>query len=193
MENSQKKRIEELVKEEISIVPYSSDWPNLFRAEKEYLKSKLPIGLVKRIEHFGSTAVPGLSAKPIIDILVEISSQEKTKTEIVPVLISEGYEYFWRPINDDLKSAHYAWFIKRNLHGLRTHHIHTALPDSQLWERLLFRDYLIEFPDVMRQYEELKRKLSKEHPNDRVLYTKGKTGFIASITEKAKKHYKKMH
>lgn len=79
MNKSLKQRIEELVREEIAIVPYNSEWPSLFEKEVTFLRSKLPENIVKRIEHFGSTAIPRLSAKPIIDILVEVSSLDKTK------------------------------------------------------------------------------------------------------------------
>ncbi|MCD4767572.1 MAG: GrpB family protein [Methanosarcinales archaeon] len=86
-------RIEELVREEVAIVLYNPTWPKIFEDEAAFLRWKLPQNLVKRIEHFGSTAVPGLSAKPIIDILVEVTSLEETKKQIVPILEAEGYEY----------------------------------------------------------------------------------------------------
>lgn len=83
-------KIQELVREEIEIVSYNSSWPLLFEKEKSYLKELIPEGHITRIEHFGSTAVPGLSAKPIIDILVEVRSLDKKI--IVPILESKGYE-----------------------------------------------------------------------------------------------------
>jgi len=141
-----KKRLEQRIKdaicEEISIVPYNPEWPILFDNEAEFLRFKLPESLIKRIEHFGSTAIPGLAAKPIIDILVEVSSLAEAQKQIVPLLESEGYDYFWRT---DTEPA-YAWFIKRDAEGKRTHHIHMVEADSKLWERLYFRDYLRKFP-----------------------------------------------
>ena len=83
MDNDQKKRVEELVKEKIEIVSYDSKWPEMFEAEADFLRSKLPSSIIKRIEHFGSTAVPSLSAKPIIDMLVEVKSLKKVKKIIV--------------------------------------------------------------------------------------------------------------
>ena len=95
-------RIEKVVREEIAISPYDPQWPELFRQEKEHLESCLPHDLVRRIEHFGSTAVPGLAAKPIVDMLVEVTDLQATRGRIVPVLESQGYEYFWRPtLGDD--------------------------------------------------------------------------------------------
>jgi GrpB-like predicted nucleotidyltransferase (UPF0157 family) len=126
-----------------------------------------------------------LAAKPIVDILVEVSSLQETKEIIVPLLESEGYEYFWRT---DV-SPPYAWFIKRDSGGKRTHHIHMVEADSKLWERLYFRDYLREFAEEGRRYEELKRHLAEKYPNDRVGYTEGKSGFVVEVTEKAKRYY----
>ncbi|GBD93253.1 dephospho-CoA kinase/protein folding accessory domain-containing protein [bacterium BMS3Abin05] len=189
MDDKLKERIEELVREKIAVVPYNPAWPKLFEDEAAFLRRKLPQNIVKRIEHFGSTAVPGLSAKPIIDILAEVSSLEETKKQIVPILEAEGYEYFWRPAFGDDGPPFYAWFIKRNSEGQRTHHIHMVEADSELWDRLYFRDYLLQFPTEAKCYDELKRKLSEEYPIDRVKYTEGKSGFILSVTKKAKEYY----
>jgi len=92
-----KQRIARVVGDEITISPYDPRWPESFRQEREYLQSCLPSDLVRRIEHFGSTAVPGLAAKPVVDILVEVTDLQATKERIAPVLVSQSYEYFWRP------------------------------------------------------------------------------------------------
>jgi GrpB-like predicted nucleotidyltransferase (UPF0157 family) len=183
--------VEEAVKEEIEIVPYNPEWPELFSIEKQYLLYKLPSVLIKRIEHFGSTSIPGLAAKPIIDILIEVTSLEETRKIIVPVLTAEGYEYFWRPINNDDNAPHYAWFIKRDSTGKRSHHIHMVEADSVLWKDLLFRDYLREFPEAAKQYEELKLILVKKFSKDRISYTEGKTLFVSEVIEKAREYYKR--
>lgn len=187
MDDKLKKRIEELVREEVAIVPYDPAWPKMFEDEASFLRNKLPKNLIKRIEHFGSTAVHGLSAKPIIDILVEVTSLEETKKQIVPILEAEWYEYFWRPVRGNDGPPYYAWFIKRNSEGKRTHHIHMVEADSERWIDLYFRDYLRQFPAEAGKYAKLKVKLSKKYPNDRVKYTDGKTSFILSVTKKAKK------
>jgi len=172
----------------VAIVPYDPRWPELFRQEKEHLLACLPNELIRRIEHFGSTAVPGLAAKPIVDMLVEVTDLEATKARIVPVLEAQGYDYFWRPAMFE-GPPFYAWFIKRDAHGVRTHHIHMVERHFEHWERLLFRDYLIEHPAVAAAYQALKLRLAAAHPNDRVAYTKGKTEFIVRVTEQAKRHY----
>ena len=83
-------RIARVVSEEIAIVPYDPQWPRLFAEEKAHLESCLPAELLQRIEHFGSTAVPGLAAKPIVDILVGVTSLAATRERIAPVLESQG-------------------------------------------------------------------------------------------------------
>jgi GrpB-like predicted nucleotidyltransferase (UPF0157 family) len=184
-------RIHRVVKEDTAIVSYDPEWPGLFLEEKEHLLSCLPSELIGRIEHFGSTAVLGLAAKPIGDMLVEVASLEEARRRIVPILESQGYEYFWRPTWGDDTPPFYAWFIKRDSKGKRTHHIHMVESHFEHWERLLFRDYLTAHPDVAEEYQRLKMRLAVEYPNDRVAYTKGKTDFIMRIMETAKKDRKK--
>ena len=184
-------KIARVVKEDVAIVAYDPRWPELFEKERLHLLSCLPVDLVKRIEHFGSTAVPGLASKPIVDILVEVRSLDETKRRIVPILEAQGYEYFWRPSFGDDTPPFYAWFIKRDGDGNRTHHIHMVEAQFEHWDRLLFRDYLIEYPDVAREYGNLKRKLSDAHHSNRVAYTEAKSNFIRSVTEEAKEYYKK--
>ena len=181
-------RIRRAVQEEYEIVPYDPGWPRRFRDEKDHLLSCLPADIVRRIEHFGSTAVPGLAAKPIIDILVEVTDLAATRERVVPILEAQGYEYFWRPTHGDDGPPFYAWFIKRDPGGARTHHIHMVEPHhAEHWERLLFRDYLIAHPDVGYQYVALKVTLAAEHPSDRVAYTRGKSAFITTVMADARR------
>lgn len=187
MMESTEDRIKKVVQEEIEIVPYDPMWPRMFEIEKIHLLSCLTQNIVKRIEHFGSTAIPGLSAKPIIDMLVEVTCLEETKKIVVPILTSQGYEYFWRPTWGDDIPPYYAWFIKRDGEGNRTHHIHMVERDFEHWERLYFRDYLIEHPEIMKQYEDLKTSLARKFYNNRIAYTNAKTEFITRVTQLAKK------
>jgi GrpB-like predicted nucleotidyltransferase (UPF0157 family) len=169
-------RIRRVVQEHVAVVPYDPRWPELFRREKEHLLSCLPYDLIRRIEHFGSTAVPGLAAKPVVDMLVEVTDLGAARIRIAPVLEAQGYDYFWRPTRGDDGPSFYAWFIKRDLgSGARTHHIHMVEADFvEHWDRLLFRDYLIDHPAVAQEYQDLKLRLASDHPNDRVAYTKAR-------------------
>src|SRR2546425_13311206 len=94
---SLEQRIRRVVGEEIAIAPYDPRWPELFRQEKQHLPSCLPPDLIRRIEHFGSTAVPGLAAKPIVDMLVEGTDLRETRLRITPILESQRDADFWRP------------------------------------------------------------------------------------------------
>ena len=179
-------RVKRVTQENVSIVPYNPGWPRMFEEERRHLLECLPCELIKRIEHFGSTAIPNLAAKPVVDMLVEVTSLEETKKRIVPVLEAQGYDYFWRPTHGDNGPPFYAWFIKRDSAGARTHHIHMVERDFEHWDRLLFRDYLIERSDLAKEYEALKLSLADAYPNDRIAYTQAKTEFIARVTQAAR-------
>jgi GrpB-like predicted nucleotidyltransferase (UPF0157 family) len=180
-------RVARVVSENVAIEPYNPAWPRMFEEEKAHLLACFRDGIIRRIEHFGSTAVPGLAAKPIVDMLVEVRSLEETKTRVAPALEARGYDYFWRPSFGDDVPPFYAWFIKRDSQGNRTHHIHMVEANFDLWDRLFFRDYLIAHPDVAHEYAELKFRLARECPDDRVGYTNGKSEFCARITHLAHK------
>ena len=181
-------RVSRVVREHVAVVPCDPQWAESFRLEKEHLLGCLPTDLVRRIEHFGSTAVPGLWAKPIVDMLVEVADLGDTRRRIVPVLEAQGYEYFWRATRGDDGPPFYAWFIKRDAAGRRTHHIHMVEAEfREHWDRLLFRDYLIARPDVARRYQELKVELAAKHGDDRLAYGRDKAAFIDTVTAEARR------
>ena len=184
-------KIARVLAEEVAIHPYDPGWPDAFRRERDYLRACLPNELLGRIEHFGSTAVPGLAAKPIVDMLVEVTDLEAVKSRIVPLLESQGYDYFWRATKGDDGPPFYAWFIGRDpATRARTHHIHMVESHFPHWESLRFRDHLIAHPEVAQEYEALKRRLAVEHAHDRVAYTQAKSDFIDRIT--AQTHEKRV-
>ncbi len=182
-------KIARVLKEDVAVVQYDPGWIALFREEKAHLLSCLPETLVKRIEHFGSTAVPHLAAKPIVDMLVEVASLSEARQKVPPLFEPKGYDYFWRPMWGNDTPPFYVFLIRRDADGNRTHHIHMVEAHFELWDRLLFRDYLIEHPRVAKEYAKLKRDLSNTHANDRVAYTEAKTDFIVRITRLAKRYY----
>jgi GrpB-like predicted nucleotidyltransferase (UPF0157 family) len=179
-----RERVDRVSRELVEIKPYDPRWPALFVEERDRLMTWFPT-LIRRIEHFGSTAVPGLSAKPIVDMLAEVTSLDAARTRIAPELQRAGYDYFWRPSEGDDAPPFYAWFIRRDASGQRTHHIHMVESSFPQWESLLFRDYLIAQPAVAAEYEILKRRLAAEFPHDREAYTSGKGDFIRRITSTA--------
>jgi len=153
----------------------------MFRAEAERLRKLLGPEFVLRAEHIGSTAIPGLSAKPIIDMLIEVPSFESALVNILPKLQQEGWEYHWR---DDRPPGH-MYFVRRDAACARTHHLHALTATHPGWERVAFRDYLRAKPEEARRYEQLKRDLSEKHPLDREAYTEGKGEYIRRITAHA--------
>lgn len=191
MAESPQDKLIRVLKEPVEITSYDPGWPQSFEREKLHLRSCLPKSLVRRIEHFGSTAVPGLWAKPIIDILVEVTSLAEARRRIVPLLEEQGYEYFWRPSFGDDVPPYYAWFIKRDQQGNRTHHLHMLESHYKQWESLLFRDYLIAHPDVAGEYADLKIRLLAGYKDDRAGYTQAKGDFIRRVTKLARASYRK--
>ena len=186
MKETLEQRVNRAVREKVEIVPYNPRWPALFLREKSHLLSCLPPKLVGRIEHVGSTAVPGMAAKPVIDMLVEVTSLEETRRGIVPILVSQEYDYFWRPTSGDDTPPFYAWFIKRDCLGERTHHIHMVEPHFEHWDWLLFRDHLISHPKTAGEYRCLKMRLAAVHSHDRAAYSRGKSEFITRVTSLAR-------
>jgi len=160
----------------VEIVPYDPVWATLFIVEAERLRTALDPGQVLGIEHFGSTAVPGLAAKPIIDILIAVRSLALAKTTMVQPIVALGYVY-WA----DNPKTDRMFFVK----GMppygerRTHHVHITEPDGEMWRRrLAFRDYLRADPGEARRYEALKRDLAARFPTDRERYTDAKTEYV---------------
>jgi GrpB-like predicted nucleotidyltransferase (UPF0157 family) len=184
-----RQKLARVLAEEVAVEPYDPAWPEAFRWEAEHLRGCLPAELIGRIEHFGSTAVPGLAAKPIIDMLVEVWDPAEVRRRVPPILEPQGYDYFWRPTWGDDTPPWYAWFIRRGADGRRTHHIHMVEPHFEHWDRLLFRDYLIERLDLAQEYAALKLRLARVHAGDRVAYTRAKTDFILRVTEEARRRY----
>ena len=158
----------------VRIVPYDPAWPAEFEAEHALLLPVLAPWLAGEIHHVGSTSVPGLGAKPVIDILAEVASLEESRASIEPLC---ELSYWWFPYQEERMN----WFCKPSPEH-RTHHLHLVVPGSQAWrEELAFRDALRGEPDTARAYEELKRRLAKEHTTDREAYTVAKTAFVESV------------
>jgi GrpB-like predicted nucleotidyltransferase (UPF0157 family) len=158
----------------IAVVPYSAAWPGQFAAEAQVLQVALEPWLVAEVEHIGSTAVVGLSAKPVIDIMAPVRDLASS-SQAIEAAQSVGYCYY--PYKPD--QMH--WFCKPSP-AARTHHLHLIPWRSQLWqERLAFRDSLRKSSSLAQQYERLKLELAARYPLDREAYTEAKAPFIASV------------
>ena len=162
----------------VRIVPYDPSWPGLFNQERATLAQVLAPWLAGPIEHVGSTAVPGLVAKPVIDIMVAVESLAASRPAI-SVLPEVGYQYF--PYRPDVMH----WFCKPSA-AFRTHHLHLIPFGSRLWtERLVFRDYLRGHSATAAEYAELKRQLAVKFEFDREAYTDAKGEFIQRVLKLA--------
>jgi GrpB-like predicted nucleotidyltransferase (UPF0157 family) len=165
-----------LEKGTVRLAPHNERWHVLFDEEEGRLRSAVG-EYVLAIEHVGSTAICGLSAKPIIDIAVAV--QEIAYAErCVTALEHMGYEY-----RGEQGIPGRRFFGKGEP---RTHHLHMVELGSELWRgHLLFRDYLRGHRDIVEQYEELKKELAQRHKENREAYTEGKAAFIEGVLQAA--------
>ena len=148
-------------------------------AERDLLAPVLEQWLVGPIEHVGSTAVPGLAAKPVIDIMAPVKELESSRAALKAL---EGHGYCYAPYRSD--SEH--WLCKPGPE-VRTHHLHLVPLDSRLWiETLAFRDLLVSDASLAGEYSALKRRLAAAHPTDRERYTEEKGPFIANALRRAR-------
>jgi GrpB-like predicted nucleotidyltransferase (UPF0157 family) len=165
----------------ITVVEYDPEWPSFYEEEKELILDAVGEH-VKSIEHFGSTSVPGLGAKPIIDIIAGLDSQ-KIADRCLPALAAIGYDDVTpEPTDDD-------WYycLGKGLHSPGVH-LHLVKHGSDFWMRhILFRDYLRTHPDTAKEYFELKLRLVEKYADMREVYTESKTDFIENVLENALK------
>jgi GrpB-like predicted nucleotidyltransferase (UPF0157 family) len=162
----------------IEIVAYDPSWPARFDEECGALRHALASWLAGPIEHIGSTAIPGIAAKPVIDVMAAVESLEGSKPAI-EAAASMGYCYF--PYKAHLEH----WFCKPSP-AFRTHHLHLVPVGSRQWVGpLAFRNYLRAHVEIASEYERLKRTLAETFTFDREAYTQGKAPFIEAITEQA--------
>ena len=163
----------------VFLVPYDDSWPRQFDIEAALIEASLDVQPVS-IEHIGSTAIPGIAAKPIIDIMVLIDSIGDAQHFIDQL---KTLEYHYHPYGEDIFPER-RWHCKPNPRH-RTHHLHLVERDSQFhFDHLLFRDYLRANRGKAVAYESLKISLAKQFPNDRESYTDGKSEFVGNILKK---------
>lgn len=171
-----------LRKDIVVLSPYRKEWSKLYEEEEKLLRETAG-SFVIDIQHVGSTSVPGLVSKPIIDIAVAVKDLKEGEKCIVPFTMI-GYEY--KLDNVTGKTTHH-YFSKGGYYN-RTHHIHIEEWRGKLWfHHILFRDYLRIHNDVMNEYGELKIQLAEKFPLDRESYRAGKDKFIEPVIVKAMK------
>jgi len=173
-----KKNISKTDKRRVGIVSYNPNWKEIYKEESKKIKNVLS-DIIVDIHHIGSTAIPGIKAKPVIDILVEVKDIEavdryNNKMEEL------GYE-----VMGEYGIPKRRFFRKGG--NNRTHHIHIFQVGNEEIERHInFKEYLIAHPDKAREYSKLKEKLTNKYTYDVENYTNGKSDFIKEIDRKAK-------
>src|SRR5260370_42693885 len=166
----------------IVVSDYDPNWPILF--EQESMRIKKALGsFALAIEHMGSTAVPGLPSKPIIDLLVGVPDLEEIRERCIRPIETLGYNYVpeyasWMPCE---------LFFRKGSPGPWTHHLHLMEPSHPRWEALLvFRDYLRAHPEAAGAYANIKRALAASSKDDIEAYRTGKHVFVEETTAKAR-------
>jgi GrpB-like predicted nucleotidyltransferase (UPF0157 family) len=168
----------------VIIVEYDSNWPKLYEEKKKIIMKAIG-SRIKAIEHFGSTSVPGLGAKPIIDILAGVESLD-IANECVEILKEQLHII---DVNDCPEDSEWFYCIgdRKRPEDHNTIHLHLALYPSKFWNKhLRFRNLLRSHPDIAQAYYELKKDLAIKFRTERLAYCDAKTTFIESILEQYK-------
>ena len=162
----------------VQLVPHNPLWLVYFDEESRRLYATLG-AYIREVRHIGSTAIPGIYAKPILDIMVGLVSIDNVHS-CEPLLAELGYRY-------EGEQAISGWhFFRKKTGDLTTHHLHLVEWNGAYWlDHILFQEYLLRHPEVAEAYERLKLTLGKRHADDREAYTRDKTDFINKVTEMA--------
>jgi len=165
----------------IFLVKHDDNWIKYFAEEKKILLSILNDINITRIEHIGSTSIPNIYAKNIVDILIEITEEDYLKS--IDVLKTHNYMLMYQ---ERTRAAFNKGYTKSGF-AKKVFHIH--LRNNGDNDELYFRDYLIEFPKIAKEYEKLKLDLWRKFEHDRDGYTNAKSDFVKRYTFKAKMKY----
>jgi GrpB-like predicted nucleotidyltransferase (UPF0157 family) len=163
----------------VVVVPHDPRWRDAFQVEARDIAAALD-EIVVAVHHIGSTAIPGIHAKPVVDLLVEVRDVAELDARS-PAMESLGYE-----VMGEYGIPGRRYFRKDDQEGTRTHHVHAFEAGSaEAVRHLAFRDYLIAHPADAQRYSELKRKLAAEHARNIDGYMDGKDGFIREMDRRA--------
>ncbi len=164
--------------EPVRIVPYDPTWPSRFDDERRLIETALGDWISGGVHHVGSTAVPGLAAKPTIDIMIGVASLDASRPCIA---LLAPLDYLYWPYRPEVMH----WFCKPSL-ARRTYHLHVMEHGGSEWRaRLAFRDFLRGHPETAAEYEGLKRALAARYEHDREAYTDAKGEFVRSVVARA--------
>ena len=170
----------------VELVDHNPKWAILFEEEKRSIFLGVDKDSILQIEHFGSTSIPNIKAKPYIDIIIAIPENLLFDQTLIDYFEHLGYTYFLVPERDNIPA--YMSFGKgygpKGYTG-QVFHLHVCPKNHFMWKQISFRDYLVTHPESAKKYEQLKLESAKKHKNDRGKYVLSKTEFINEILEKA--------
>lgn len=166
------------MEKQVYIEPYTSKWVIQFQKERALIQQIVGDKAIA-IEHIGSTSIEGLGAKPIIDIAIGVNDLEEVM-ELIKPFKEVGYEYV---AHKDFPERR---FFRKGQWRAGTHHLHFYKFNGEHWKhQILFRDYLRNHPETLKEYDQLKQHLAEKFHYDRAAYTKNKAPFIQRIIQKA--------
>ncbi|MCE8021587.1 GrpB family protein [Halomonas sp. MCCC 1A11036] len=168
--------LQQAIDEPVRLAEYDPAWPARFEAERKRLLERFPTALID-VQHIGSTAIPGMPAKPIIDVMAGVASMAMADS-LFELILDHGYV---TSVEFNTCLTDRRWFM-RHVNGRRTHHLHVVVHGGNLWhKRLAFRDALCTDAALAERYAALKRELASRHHTDREAYTRAKGEFVRSV------------
>jgi len=172
----------------IDVVDYNPQWITVFEMESAMLARIFDQRLVD-LQHIGSTAVPGLAAKPIIDILIVLDHTEDIDS-FNPSMEELGYRVRGECLDATIPGTPGRFYFTKETNGVRSHHVHIcAKGHAEIQDKLAFRDYLRANKSVALAYANLKRRLAVDHHFDNIGYMRGKDDFVKSVLVDARRWY----
>jgi len=171
-----------LQRKKVKLTPYNLEWKKIYKKEGESICDAVGEYL-KDIQHIGATSIPGVKAKPIIDIIIGVKHLKDGKKFIKP-LKKLGYQY-----KKNTRGIKERYFFAKGIEKNRTHYIHIAKINGRFWKNCIhFRDYLRKHKRAVKEYNKLKEGLAKKYKDNRDKYTAQKYFFIQKIIKKAEKY-----
>jgi GrpB-like predicted nucleotidyltransferase (UPF0157 family) len=175
----------------IDVVDYDPRWIEAFEMESAMLTRIFGQRLVD-IQHIGSTAVPNLAAKPIIDILIVLNNTDDIDS-FNPSIEALGYRVRGECLDATIPGTPGRFYFTKETSGVRSHHVHIcAQGHAEILDKLSFRDYLRAHESVALTYAELKRRLAVDHRFDSIGYVRGKDAFVKSVLADARRWYREV-
>ena len=166
----------------VELEDFNENWFEEYEKERVFLEEKLK-GIALEIQHVGSTSIKGLMAKPVIDILVAIPNLDNI-VEVDNILSDYGYS------NRGHQGVEDRYFFAKGPEDARTHYIHFVEKNNNTYYNLVyFKRYLIDHPEYIKKYCDLKNELAEKYPSERSKYTAGKSEFITEVIKLAKEEY----